>query len=195
MVDENMVDENEAILCSKCGNDKFVIQESIIGSLYIGCSECGEGNIFGGRIAARDIISILKGNMKIIEHKKLKCPFCSGNRFIENNFETDVDYPAAEDVRTETVLETDYICATCYTKHYSEVYGRWYDIDEEWRAKLKKLPENTMSEHEKIKECDKIQKGQRHLYPYCVAPDGLMKYCRRTESPDFYDPCRYMSPP
>lgn len=129
--------------------------------------------------------------MKIIEHKELKCPLCNGNRFTENSFKTDADYPGMSDVITKTVDETIYVCTTCYAKQYSEVYGQWYDIGEESRIELKQLLENTMSEDERINECDKIQKGQRRFRPYCVTPDGLMKYCRRAESPDFYDSCRY----
>lgn len=56
-----MVEENKPILCKKCGNDKFVIKESILGAFNIGCSECGEGYIFGRGLTARDIFSILKG--------------------------------------------------------------------------------------------------------------------------------------
>ena len=55
-----MVEENKPILCKKCGNDKFVIKESILGAFYLGCSECGEGNIFGRGLTARDIAAILK---------------------------------------------------------------------------------------------------------------------------------------
>lgn len=100
---------------------------------------------------------------KIIEHKELKCPLCNGNRFEENNFETEADYPAMEGVMTKTVDETIYVCATCYAKQYSEVYGQWYDISEEVRKEIKQSPDNTMSEYEKMNECDKIQKGQRRL--------------------------------
>lgn len=56
-----MVEENKPILCKKCGNDKFVIKESILGAFYIGCAECGEGNIFGRGLTARDIFFMLKG--------------------------------------------------------------------------------------------------------------------------------------
>lgn len=55
-----MVNEDKIILCNKCGNDKFVVQETDIGTLYIGCSKCGEGNIFGGGLTVKDIIPILK---------------------------------------------------------------------------------------------------------------------------------------
>ncbi len=62
-----MVEENKPILCNKCGNDKFVIKESTLGALYIGCSECGECNIFDRCITARDIFIILKGeNKKVV---------------------------------------------------------------------------------------------------------------------------------
>lgn len=57
-----MVEENKPILCKKCGNDKFVIKESTLGALYIGCAECGEGRIFGRGLTARDIFFILKGD-------------------------------------------------------------------------------------------------------------------------------------
>jgi uncharacterized Zn finger protein len=56
-----MVEENKSILCKKCGNDKFVVKESILGAFALGCSECGEGNIFGAGLTARDILFILKG--------------------------------------------------------------------------------------------------------------------------------------
>ncbi len=184
-------EENEMIKCDKCGNDKFVVQESEMGSLYVGCSECGNGNIFGGGVNARDIILILKGGKKTVEHKTLRCPSCRGNKFIEEGFETNVDYPGQSDVITKRVYETMYTCMTCYAKRYSDIYGSWYDIDDEQRAELKQMEENTMSEVEKIDECNKIQKGQRRLHPYCAAPDGLMKYCRRAEGPGFYDRCRY----
>ncbi len=55
-----MVEENKPILCKKCGNDKFVIKESMLGAFYIGRTECGEGRIFGNGLTARDIIAILK---------------------------------------------------------------------------------------------------------------------------------------
>lgn len=55
-----MMDENKPIACNKCGNDKFVVQESTVGSLYIGCSKCGKGIIFGGGIYVRDVVSLLK---------------------------------------------------------------------------------------------------------------------------------------
>ena len=55
-----MVEENKPILCKKCGNDKFVVKESILGAFALGCSECGEGHIFGAGITARDILIILK---------------------------------------------------------------------------------------------------------------------------------------
>lgn len=50
----------ENILCKKCGNDKFVIKESLLGGIYIGCSECGDGHIFGRGITARDICYLLR---------------------------------------------------------------------------------------------------------------------------------------
>lgn len=48
------------ILCNKCGNDKFVIKESLLGGITINCPECGEGHIFGRGITARNIVCILK---------------------------------------------------------------------------------------------------------------------------------------
>ena len=59
----------ENILCKKCGNDKFVIRESLLGGISIGCSECGDGHIFGRGIAARDICILLKEEDK--EAKKV----------------------------------------------------------------------------------------------------------------------------
>lgn len=59
-----MVEENKPILCNKCGNDKFIVKESILGAFALGCSECGEGHIFGAGISARDILCILKGEDK-----------------------------------------------------------------------------------------------------------------------------------
>jgi DNA-directed RNA polymerase subunit M/transcription elongation factor TFIIS len=54
-----MVKNDKPIVCHKCGNDMFVIKESILG-ISIRCSSCGEGKIFGPDISARTIISILK---------------------------------------------------------------------------------------------------------------------------------------
>ena len=59
-----MLDKDESILCKKCGNDKFVVKESVLGAFALGCSECGEGHIFGAGLTARDIIFILKGEDK-----------------------------------------------------------------------------------------------------------------------------------
>lgn len=56
-----MVTDGKSIVCPKCGNDTFVIKESILGAFNIGCSKCGEGKIFGPGLTARDIASILKG--------------------------------------------------------------------------------------------------------------------------------------
>ena len=64
-----MSDDNKPVLCKKCGNDKFVIKESLLGGISIGCSECGDGHIFGRGIKARDIFIILKGEDK--EDKKV----------------------------------------------------------------------------------------------------------------------------
>ena len=59
----------ENILCKKCGNDKFVIRESLLSGIYIGCSECGDGHRFGRGITVRDICVILKEEDK--EAKKV----------------------------------------------------------------------------------------------------------------------------
>lgn len=59
-----MVEENKPILCKKCGNDKFVVKESVLGAFVMGCSECGEGHIFGAGLTVRDILFILKGEDK-----------------------------------------------------------------------------------------------------------------------------------
>ena len=53
---------DKLIVCPKCGNDTFVIKESMLGAFYIGCSKCGEGKIFGPGLSARDIASIIKGD-------------------------------------------------------------------------------------------------------------------------------------
>lgn len=53
------MEEDKPILCNKCGNDKFVLKESNFGSLYIGCSQCGNGNIFGKGVTVEHIIPIL----------------------------------------------------------------------------------------------------------------------------------------
>lgn len=55
-----MEEDYKPILCKKCGNDKFVVKESILGAFALGCSECGEGHIFGRGLTARDILLILK---------------------------------------------------------------------------------------------------------------------------------------
>ena len=56
-----MVEDYKSILCNKCGNNKFIVKESMLGAFALGCSECGEGHIFGRGLTARDIILILKG--------------------------------------------------------------------------------------------------------------------------------------
>jgi len=60
MVEENKSSEEENILCNRCGNDKFIIKGSMLGGFSIGCSECGDGHIFGAGLTARDIFFILK---------------------------------------------------------------------------------------------------------------------------------------
>jgi predicted nucleic-acid-binding Zn-ribbon protein len=65
-----IMEEDKPILCNKCGNDKFVVQESTLGSLYIGCSKCGNGNIFGRGVTVEHIVSILKDEKVIIEKAK-----------------------------------------------------------------------------------------------------------------------------
>lgn len=57
-------EENKSILCKKCGNDTFIVKESVLGSFALGCSKCGEGYIFGAGLTARDITVILKGEDK-----------------------------------------------------------------------------------------------------------------------------------
>lgn len=56
-----MVTDGKSIVCNKCGNDTFVIKESILGAFNVACVKCGEGHIFGPGISARTIASILKG--------------------------------------------------------------------------------------------------------------------------------------
>lgn len=61
MAEENKGEKaEENILCKRCGNDKFIIRGSMLGGFSTGCSECGEGHIFGSGLTARDIFFILK---------------------------------------------------------------------------------------------------------------------------------------
>ncbi len=65
------MDGDKLMLCNKCGNNKFIVQESAMGSLYIGCSKCGNGNIFGRGVTVEHIVSILKEEKVIIEKQKI----------------------------------------------------------------------------------------------------------------------------
>jgi len=58
-----MVTNDKSIICQECGNDTFVIKESILGAFYIGCSKCGKGRIFGPGLSARNIAALLKENI------------------------------------------------------------------------------------------------------------------------------------
>ena len=49
------MDGDKLIPCNKCGNDTFVVQQSAMGSLYIGCYKCGNGNIFGRGVTVEHI--------------------------------------------------------------------------------------------------------------------------------------------
>ncbi len=61
------MDDMKTIVCLECGNDKFDIKESLLGGLSIGCANCGNGHIFGAGLSARTIVSILKGEDKVVK--------------------------------------------------------------------------------------------------------------------------------